>query len=66
MLLNTEHLLTKLTCGHPKPTTYRNHGSDYWMGYSLFLTISARDHTLAKEGFNSFTGGKKTLKLSSK
>ena len=31
----------------------------YWMGHSIFLTISASDHALTKEGFNSFTGGKK-------
>ena len=37
----------------------------YWMGHSLFLTISAGDYNLANEGFNSFTSGK-TLKLSSR
>ena len=32
----------------------------YWMGHSLFLSISAGDHALAQEGFNSFTGGNNT------
>ena len=38
----------------------------YWMGHSLFLTISVGVHNLANRGFYSFTGGKKTLKLSSR
>ena len=46
------------------PSRYSHHTpaawmTYYWMGHSLFLTISMGDHTLTKEGFNSFTGGKK-------
>ena len=36
----------------------------YWIGHSLCLTISAGDHALHEKVFNSFTGKKKTLKLS--